>query len=146
MAINRNAFTDASAQPEKRSNRIYKDFNLNFSRHPITGDIATLSDVDAVKRSVRNLVNTNFYERPFHPEIGSNIRASLFEPVSPIIAEMLSKHVEDLINNFEPRVELASVTAFGDIDNNQYNITIEFYLLNSPDGLQEINLFLQRLR
>jgi len=95
---------------------------------------------------VRNLVNTNFYERPFHPEIGSNIRASLFEPVSPIIAEMLSKHVEDLINNFEPRVELASVTAFGDIDNNQYNITIEFYLLNSPDGLQEINLFLQRLR
>jgi len=146
MAINRNAFTDASAQPEKRSNRIYKDLNLNFSRHPITGDIATLSDVDAVKRSVRNLVNTNFYERPFHPEIGSNIRASLFEPVSPIIAEMLSKHVEDLINNFEPRVELASVTAFGDIDNNQYNINIEFYLLNSPDGLQEINLFLQRLR
>ena len=65
-----------------RSTNIFKDISLSFARHPITGDIAKLSDVDAVKRSVRNLINTNFYERPFHPEIGSDIRATLFEPVS----------------------------------------------------------------
>lgn len=147
MAVNPTAFSDASGTNESdRSAQVFKDLSLSFEKHPITGDIAKLKDVDAVKRSVRNLVNTNFGERPFHPEIGSDIRATLFEPVSATISTVIARQVEDVINNFEPRVELANVICTGDIDNNGYEVTVEFYVVNSPSGLQTINAFLERLR
>ena len=147
MAANPTAFRDAeSTNDSDRNAQIYKDINLNFSKHPITGDISKLTNVEAVKRSVRNLVNTNFYERPFHPEIGSDVRSILFEPVSPLIADVLKRYVEDVINNFEPRAELISVIVSPYIDRNAYGVTIEFYLVNSPSGLQSVNLFLERLR
>ena len=129
-----------------RSTRVFKDVSLSFARHPVTGDIAKLSDVDAVKRSVRNLINTNFYESPFHPEIGSDIRATLFEPVSPSTANLLARHVEDCIKNFEPRAELSNVIVSGDIDMNRYDVTIEFYVSNSPAEAQTLDIFLERLR
>ena len=75
---------DASRQNEKRSSRVYKDLNLNFSANPVTGDVATVTDVIAVKRSVRNLLLTNHYDRPFHPEIGSNVPHLLFENLNPV--------------------------------------------------------------
>ena len=147
MAANPTAFRDAESNNDSdRNAQIYKDINLNFSKHPITGDISKLTNVEAVKRSVRNLVNTNFYERPFHPEIGSDIRAILFEPVSPLVADVLKRYVEDVINNFEPRAELIRVDANPNPDSNSYAVTIEFYLVNSPSGLQTVNLFLERLR
>jgi len=147
MAVNPSAFKDAESNNDSdRNAQIYKDINLNFSKHPITGDIGKLTNVEAVKRSVRNLVNTNFYERPFHPEIGSDIRAILFEPVSPLVADVLKRYVEDVINNFEPRAELIKVDANPNPDSNSYAVTIEFYLVNSPSGLQTVNLFLERLR
>ena len=80
---------DASSQNEKRSSRVYKDLNLNFTKNPVTGDIATLSDVNAVKRSVRNLLLTNHYDKLFHPEIGSNIPYLLFENFGPITGNQL---------------------------------------------------------
>jgi phage baseplate assembly protein W len=147
MAVNPTAFDDAQAtNNSERASRLFKDISLSFTKHPVTGDIAKLSDVDAIKRSVRNLINTNHYERPFHPEIGSDIRDALFEPVSPIVANLLARHVEDCINNFEPRVDLSNVICIGDIDRNQYEIVIEFYIVNSPTELQTVNLFLERLR
>jgi len=147
MAANPTAYSDAQAtNNSERGTRLFKDISLSFTKHPITGDIATLSDVDAIKRSVRNLVNTNHYERPFHPELGSDIRDALFEPVSPIVANLLARHVEDVINNFEPRVDLSNVICLGDIDRNQYEISIEFYIVNSPTELQTVNIFLERLR
>ena len=147
MAVNPNAFSDASGTNESdRSSRLYKDISLAFSKHPVTGDIAKLSDADAVKRSVRNLINTNFYERPFHPEIGSDVRATLFEPVSAPTANLLARHIEDCIVNFEPRAELSNVIVQGDIDLNRYDVTIEFYIVNSPTDLQTVDLFLERLR
>jgi|TARA_R110000803_G_scaffold74663_1_gene138746 phage baseplate assembly protein W len=145
MALTPNSFTDASAS-KSRSTRVYKDVSLSFTRHPITGDIAKLTDADAVKRSVRNLINTDFYERPFHPEIGSDIRKTLFEPVDVSTAENLAIYVEDCIVNFEPRVELISVRVDANIDRNAYNIVIQFYLVNSPDGLIEMDIELERLR
>ena len=121
--------------------------NLNFVAHPITGDVTKLTNVEAVKRSVRNLINTNFYERPFHPEIGSDIRSILFEPVSPMIEDVLSRHVQDVIQNFEPRVELTSVVSRARVDDNAYDVSITFYIVNSPrPGVQTVNLFLERLR
>jgi len=147
MALNQNAAYDASGTNESgRSSKIYKDFNLSFEKHPVTGDVATLSDANAVKRSVRNLVQTNFGERPFHPEIGSDVRAALFEPVSPIIANLLTRHIEDVINNFEPRAELSNVSCSGNIDNGVYDVSIEFFIVNSPEPAQQVDMFLERLR
>ena len=145
MALTPSSFTDAAAS-KSRSTKVYKDISLSFARHPVTGDIAKLTDSDAVKRSVRNLIQTDFYERPFHPEIGSDIRKTLFEPVDASTAQMLSVYVEECIVNFEPRVELISVKVDANIDRNAYNITIEFYLVNSPDGLIEMDIELERLR
>lgn len=145
--INENAFYDGQRNNfSERRNRLYTDISLNFSKHPVTGDINKLSDAESIKASVRNLINTNFGERPFHPEIGSDIRATLFEPVSPIVANLLSRHVEDVINNFEPRAELSNVICVGDIDQNRYDVTIEFYVRNSSEDLQTLDVFLERLR
>tara|TARA_A200000159_G_scaffold119955_1_gene113982 strand:+ start:672 stop:1115 length:444 start_codon:yes stop_codon:yes gene_type:complete len=147
MTVNPTAYRDAEATNDsERSGQIFKDINLSFAKHPTTGDIAFLTDVEAVKRSIRNLVNTNFYEKPFHPEIGSNVRSILFEPVSPLVADVLERNVRDVINNFEPRAELIEVLSDAQIDNNRYDVTIKFYLVNSASGVQSVNLFLERLR
>jgi phage baseplate assembly protein W len=146
MAANPTAFRDAESAGQERSAQVFKDLNLNLVRHPLTGDIGKLTDAEAVKRSIRNLVNTNFYERPFHPEIGSDVRSILFEPVTPVVAATLKRYIEDVIFNFEPRAELAVVTAIPDLDGNRYIVTIEFYLVNSTSGIQTVDLFLERLR
>ena len=147
MSVNPSAFYDASATNDSgRSSRTYKDINLSFAKHPVTKDIATLTDVEAVKRSVRNLINTNFYEKPFHPEIGSDVRRVLFEPVSEPTANLLGRYVEDVIKNFEPRVELINVSSKANVDQNAYTVTIEFFVVNSPSGAQTVNVFLERLR
>jgi|SRR5210317_395799 phage baseplate assembly protein W len=147
MAVNPTAFRDAEATNNSdRNAQVFSDLNLNFVAHPLTGDITKLTNIEAVKRSVRNLINTNFYERPFHPEIGSNVRAVLFEPVSPIIEDILSRHIQDVIENFEPRVELININSKARLDENAYTVTIEFFVRNSPSGVQTVNLFLERLR
>ena len=93
---------DATQNNEsKRSSRIYKDLNLGFQQNSATKDIQKLTDVEAVKRSVRNLINLNHYEKPFHPEIGSNLRAMLFENITPQMNHVISKQIDLLIRNFE---------------------------------------------
>jgi|TARA_Y100000389_G_C17209168_1_gene387633 phage baseplate assembly protein W len=146
MAVNPTAFRDAERTNDSdRNAQTYKDINLSFARHPVTGDIAFLTNVEAVKRSVRNLINTNFYERPFHPEIGSDVRSVLFEPVSPPVANILQRNIEDVVNNFEPRAELIAVDVVPNIDANAYSATIKFYVVNSPTEVT-VNVFLERLR
>ena len=147
MAVNPSAFRDAEATNNSNRNaQVFSDLNLNFVAHPLTGDITKLTNIEAVKRSVRNLINTNFYERPFHPEIGSNVRSILFEPVSPVVEDILSRHIRDVIENFEPRVELINIISKANLDENAYSVTIEFFVQNSPSGVQTVNLFLERLR
>ena len=87
----------------KRSSRIYKDLNLDFQQNTATKDIQKMLDVESVKRSVRNLINLNHYEKPFHPEVGSNLRALLFENITPQISHFIGKQIELLIRNYEPR-------------------------------------------
>lgn len=138
---------DASTTNESsRSGRIYKDLNLNFTRHPVTGDITKVTDIDAVKRSVRNLVLTNHYERPFRPEIGSNIRATLFEPMTPFTANLLTRQIKDVIENFEPRVELVTIKADPNLDRNAYDVAITFNVVNAESDLIELDLLLERIR
>ena len=146
MTVNPTAFRDAERHNDSdRNAQIFKDINLSLAKHPITGDIASLSNVEAVKRSVRNLINTNFYERPFHPEIGSNVRSVLFEPVSPVVAAVLERHVKDVIDNFEPRAELIDVMVSDNADANEYRVQIKFFVVNSSD-IVDMNIFLERLR
>ena len=137
---------DASRQNEKRSRRVYKDLNLNFSTNPVTQDVTTLTDVNAVKRSVRNLLLTNHYDRPFHPEIGSNIQALLFENFGPITANQLSRTIEEMIANFEPRARVESVECYPVSETNTYDVRIYFYVENLPADLIEFQTLLEAMR
>ena len=128
-----------------RSSKVYKDLNLAFEQNTATKDIQKIKDVEAVKRSVRNLINTNHYEKPFHPEIGSNLRAMLFELMTPQMNHVISKQVENLINNYEPRCNLVQVFTQPRLDRNGYSVQISFRVQNHPDEVI-VESFLERLR
>ena len=141
------AFTDAQSQNDiSRNVRKYRDLDLFFSRKQGSGDVNRITDIEAVKRSVRNLVLTNFYEKPFHPEIGSGVRDMLFENMSPVTAVVLARKVEDVIENFEPRARLIGVRALPNLDRNEYEVTIEFFVVNTPTELVDMTVFLEVLR
>ena len=141
------AFTDAQSQNDiSRNVRQYRDLDLFFSRKQGSDDVNKVTDIEAVKRSVRNLVLTNFYEKPFHPEIGSGVRDMLFENMSPVTAVVLARKVEDVIENFEPRARLIGVRALPNLDRNEYEITIEFFVVNTPTELVDMTVFLEVLR
>ena len=129
----------------KRSARIFKDLNLDFQQNTATKDIQRVEDVEAVKRSVRNLISLNHYEKPFHPEIGSNLRGMLFENITPQISHYIGKQIEFLIKNYEPRCRLVEVANRPNIDRNGYSVSISFYVVNSPEPV-EVETFLERLR
>ena len=137
---------DASQQNEKRSSRVYKDLNLNFTTNPVTSDVTTLTDVNAVKRSVRNLLLTNHYDRPFHPEIGSNIQNILFQNFGPITGNQLSRAIEEMLANFEPRARVETVECYPLMDQNKYDVRIYFYVENLPAELQEFQTILETVR
>ena len=139
-------FDSSNTNDSKRANRIYKDLDLNFGRNPVNNDVNKLSDVEAVKRSVRNLIQTSHFERPFHPEIGSGVRGILFEPMTPLTAHILTRKIEDVIVNFEPRARLIGVRAQPNLDRNEYECTIEFFVVNAPTELVDLTVFLERLR
>ena len=129
----------------EQQTRIYKDLDLALIPHPIRKDVNKKTGYNAVIQSVRNLVLLSHYEKPFHPEIGSNIRKMLFEPLDPISATIISREIEDVINNFEPRVDLKNVIVQENIDGNGYDVTVEFFLLNLEEPIV-VDLFLERLR
>jgi phage baseplate assembly protein W len=129
----------------KRSARIFKDLNLDFQQNSANKDIQRVEDVEAVKRSVRNLISLNHYEKPFHPEIGSNLRGMLFENITPQISHYIGKQIEFLIKNYEPRCRLVEVANRPNIDRNGYSVSISFYVVNSPNPVQ-VETFLERLR
>ena len=137
---------DATQSNEStRSAKIYRDLDLDFAANSATKDIQKLTDVEAVKRSVRNLINTNHYEKPFHPEIGSNLRAMLFENITPQITHVISKQIEMLLRNYEPRCRLVQVNTQPMFDRNGYACQISFYVVNHPEAVT-VESFLERLR
>ena len=141
------AYKDAQAQNDiSRNVRQYSDLDLFFTKKTVGSDINKVTDVQAVKRSLRNLINLNAFEKPFHPEISGGIRDMLFENMTPITAVVLTRKIEDVINNFEPRVRLVSVRAIPDMDRNIYNVSIEFYVVNAPTELVDLSVLLERLR
>ena len=127
------------------SARNFRDLDLNFTPHPVRKDINIFKNEYAVINAVKNLILTNHYERPFQPELGSNIRRLLFENVDSVMAAQIEREIEETIINFEPRVQVSKVTANAAPDENRYNVELEFFIINSPDPIT-INFFLERIR
>jgi phage baseplate assembly protein W len=125
--------------------KIYSDIDFTFTKKPVVGDVALSYDELAVVRSIRNLLLTKHYERPFNPDIGSNIDAILFEPISPVTATSLEKEVELVIKNYEKRAKLKEITIVPYPDKNAYDITISFYIENATLPTS-VTLLLERNR
>ena len=123
----------------------YKDLDLDFFKHPTTKDVVKKVGADAIKRSVRNLVMTNFYERPFNPELGSNVRSLLFELASPLTAIYIKDTIFELLIAKESRIRLQEVRVTEDAPNNGYNVTLEYIILNRELPVVT-TLFLERIR
>ena len=121
------------------------DLDLDFSANPITGQVQRKFDEEAVKRAVRNLLQLNKYEKPFHPEIDPKISSMLFELVGPASAVLLQRRIIEVINQHEPRVELINVQVVDRPDANAYDIVIEFRIANRDEPIT-ITLSLTRLR
>ena len=138
-------YDSKSSVSKERVNRIYSDLDLDFTRNPVTSDIVKLNDVDSVKRSVKNLIQTNHYERPFHPEIGSDIRGLLFENMPPLTALNLERKVIEVLTNFEPRAKIVNVIAQPQEDANRYHIQISFYVVGISTPVV-VETYLTRLR
>ena len=169
MAQNNQAFlgdyTPEVKSSSKRQSRKFRDIDLNFDRHPVTYDINVVEDAIAIKRSVKNLIQTNFYERPFHPELGCGIRELLFENYSPVISVYIKRKIEEVLKNHEPRIDLTGIVINGDdfedgeaseivdagrlasndIDGNRLRIDVYFNIIGTPSP-QTVSMSLQRLR
>lgn len=111
--------------------RTFSDINMLFTINPVTGDVTKRVDEEAIKASVRNLITTMHYERPFHPEIGCQIFSLLFEPYDAITRNIMIKTIEDVIAKFEPRVTITEVKLVNNEDNNNINIDVYFKINNS---------------
>jgi len=125
--------------------KLYSDFNVNFTPNPITGDLNSVTGTNSVVQAVMNLVQISYYEKPFHPEIGGNIRRLLFEPCDNITANLLSNELKIVIGNFEPRVKVQGVYVTTDITGDGYNVTVEMSILTVSDPIT-IEFFLERIR
>lgn len=123
----------------------YSDLDLDFLAHPVTKDLVRITGPEAVARSIRNLVLTNFYDRPFRSQIGSSAQKLLFENINPMTARLLEQVVTQVIENFEPRASVIAVQAFADADNNGYSVKLVFAVKNRPEPYQ-ITVFLERVR
>ena len=140
------AYKDAQANNDiTRNVKQYKDLDLFFSKKT-NKDLNKVTDIEAVKRSVRNLILHNTFEKPFHPEIGGNVRGLVFENMTPMTSAVIARKIEDTINNFEPRARLVGVKAQPDRDLNGYVVSVYFYVANAPTELVELDTFLERLR
>ena len=140
-------FDDAqSVNNSKRDNFLYKDISLYFTRNPVTSDVSTVTDIQDIKRAVRHLVLLNPGEKPFHPEIGTGVRAALFQNFTAPIKALLSSKIQEQLRKYEPRIEVTNVSFNDNIDNNELSCKIEFNIINAPQQTEEVDIFLQRLR
>jgi len=116
-----------------KAHRKYSDINLLFTRHPSTGDITRKTDVEAIKASVRNIIQTKNYERPFHPEIGCQVHGLLFENVTPVVIQVMQRTIAQAIDKFEPRVTLNEVNINPQVDNNGILVDVYFTINNTQE-------------
>jgi phage baseplate assembly protein W len=128
----------------KRSNRIYSDLNLSFTKNPATKDVSRYFDVQAIKRAVKNIILTNKYEKPFNPSFGCNLRGFLFENISDPMMVIIKDRVAKAITDYEPRVSVENISVTND-DKNGLNIVVSLLIIGSTDPVT-VSTFLQRVR
>ena len=140
-------FDDAqSVNNSKRDNFLYKDISLYFTRNPVTSDVTTVTDIQDIKRAVRHIVLLNPGEKPFHPEIGTGVRAALFQNFTAPIKALLSSRIQEQLQKYEQRIEVTNVSFNDNLDNNELSCKIEFNVRNAPQQTEEVDIFLQRIR
>ena len=127
------------------TSRQYKDLDLNFLIHPVRKDINKHKNEMAVINSIKNLMMTNHYERPFQPDLGSNVRRLLFENLDKITAISMDREIRQVVQNYEPRAQIKTLDILPDMDNNGFSVRMEFYIMNMTDPVT-INFFLERVR
>ena len=125
--------------------RDFKDLDLNFNIHPIRKDISKSIGPMAVVNSIKNLILTNHYERPFQPDIGSNVRRLLFENLDNITATTIKDEIERTIVNYEPRAVVKAINVTADYDKNGFKVYLEFFIVNQTTPII-INFLLERIR
>ena len=124
---------------------VYKDFDLSFSRNPLTNDLATKSDANAIMQSVKSLLNTNYYERPFRPDVGSNLRALLFELSDVFLIDDIKNAIREVILNHEPRISIRSLEVEDRSEYNAYSVNLVYTIIVTQE-VKSIDLTLKRLR
>jgi phage baseplate assembly protein W len=125
--------------------RKFSDLDLNFTKHPVTKDVSKKVDENAIATSIKNLLLTNYYERFFNPELGSNLKKFLFEPIDNVTTSLIQDSVYETIKNFEPRVNISEVVAAANIEDQRYDVYVTFYVKNTIEPIT-ISFFLERIR
>jgi phage baseplate assembly protein W len=125
--------------------RQFRDIDMNFLPHPVTGDVAKKIGDASIIQSLKNLLSTGKYERLMQPDIYSNLKQQLFQPLDNITASAISNEVKAVINKYEPRVSLTEVNVTPDYDGNGYSCSISFFIVNQANPIT-IELFLERIR
>ena len=124
------------------ASRAFKDINLSFKRHPVTNDVLTIRDEDAIKRAVRNIIFTILGEKPFEPEFGSVINDSLFELNTSLNEMKVSDEIKQSLLNFEPRIDNIRITVSIYPDSNELNCTVQYDIVGIPAPTQEVDVLL----
>ena len=133
------------ANENLKISRIYKDLDLAFTANPVSGDVSKKIDFNAVKQALYILLQTNFYERPFAPDKGANLRGFLFEPMSNLVAGLIQNTIKNIIESYEPRAKIVSISVVANFDTNSYDVTLKYYGIGI-DRPQILTANLKRLR
>lgn len=132
--------------PVERLSRGFKDISMTFKTNPLNNDLISIKNETAIARSVRNLILTSPGERFFNENLGSQVSKSLFENMDEITASVIKDEIENTINNYEPRVDLISVKVSPNYDYNEFNVTIEYYIVGIDVLPQQLTFALQPTR
>jgi phage baseplate assembly protein W len=125
--------------------RTFSDLDLNFTANPISKDVSKKYDENAIKQSIRNLIMTRNFERPFRSDIGSQIKTLMFEPITPMLSALIKKTIENTITSYEPRANILDISVLLSPDNNGIYVTIVFAIVNTSTPVS-VDLFLERTR
>ena len=124
----------------------FKDININFKKHPVTGDLVVSKDASAIKQAIVNLLLTNKGERPFNPKYGSNIRSYLFEPLDYGTAAQIEQSIRSTLAKFEPRIEVIDIQTYPNYDSNSFSVDMTYEIIGSDDPPIAVQLVLNRTR
>ena len=132
--------------PVQRRSQGFLDLSASFQNNPLSNDLITLKNENAIARSVRNLILTTQGERPFQPVLGSNVNNLLFDNMDKLTASALKDEIRNTIENYEPRVELEDIIVDPNFDNNEFNVTIQYYIVGIDVPEQELSFVLESTR